>query len=255
MKATLLSTFLACLFYAGYAGGAFAGAVPFSDDFNDIASSPSGFSVKVFQDSGLVFTGGSPTNGYGGFISASGTTQLVMVEDFNAGVGGTSALRLTVETFAEDDNTGAIAFFGGTYEDAVVFTGTVTPADIQSLQVSFDYNTLLSGEYSVRLERFGGDFTNRVDLGTLSSTGGAFQNISFDLSAADPGQVSNLAGAINGSSNPSILQIVFGNSGDPNTYQHTSSLIVDNLAIVIPEPNTAMITLVFGLVVLGLRKR
>ena len=255
MKSNVLTTLMACLLISCGVGELCAGTMPFSDDFNDIAASPSGFSVKVFQDGGLVFSDGSPVNSYGGFIGSGATSQVVMVEDFNAGVGGSSALRMTLETFAQDDNTGAIAFFGGTYEDAAVFNGTVTPADIQSLQISFDYTTVLAGEYSIRLERLGGDFGNRVDLGTLSNTGGTFQSASFDLSAADPGQVSNLAGAINGSADPSILQIVFGNSGDPNTYQHTSSLIVDNLQIAVPEPCSFTLSLVFGLVCTYRRNR
>ena len=255
MKSSTVVTLVACGLFVAASSQGFAGAVPFSEDFNDVASSPSGFSVRVFQESGLVFTGGSPVNTVGGFISAGGTSQLVIVEDFAAGVGGTSALRLTVETFSQDDNTGAIAYFGGTYEDAVVFTGTVTPADIQNLEISFDYKTLLAGEYSVRVEKKGGDFGSRVDLGTLSNTGGTFQNVSFDLSAADPGQIASLAGAINGSSDPSILQFVFGNSGDPNTYQHNSSLVVDNLQVIVPEPSSFALSLVFGLIGLQRRRR
>ncbi len=239
---------LACML--AVCGVSHAAPVGFSDDFNDIAASSSGFSVKVFQDSGLVFQDGSITNSYGGFIGSGASAQVVMVEDFAAGVGGSSALRLSVETLAGDDNTGGINFFGGTYEDAAVFSGTVTEADVQSLTLAFDYATTLTGDYFLRVERLGGDFGNRVDLGLLPNTGGAFQAASFDLGQADPTQVTNLVAAINSSANPSILQIVLANAGDPNTYLNGSSLIIDNLNITaVPEPATTSsiaVAIIFG---------
>ena len=226
----------------------------FSDDFEDIGASPSGFSFNVFQDGGSVASGGSPVNTYGGFIGSGGTAQIVVAEEGNAGVGGGGGIRMTLETFATNDSTGGIAFFGWTYEDAAVFSGTVNAADVEALTLSFDYKTVLGGDYSARVERVGGDFNNRVDLGVLPNTGGLFQTASFDLSAANPGQIANLVGAINSSADPSILQLVIGNAGDPNAYQHTSTIALDNLAIsAIPEPSAPF--LVFAATVAGAANR
>ena len=230
----------AALLMLGIACHAHASGVVYSDDFDDIGSSLTGFSFSVFTDSGQVFSDGSPTNNYSGFIGSGGSAQLVVSEEATGGVGGGGALATKLETFnginggpGEANDTSLLQYFGATYADVAIPTfaaGAITSTDLEGLTLSFDYKTELAGDYFVRVEKIYGDFANRLDLGVLPNTGGTFQNISFDLSDGDAGQLANLLGAVN-SSSTNQLQLVFGNSGDPNTYEHTSTLVIDNLSI------------------------
>ena len=222
------------------------GAVIFSDNFDDVTGS-----FVVLQDSGTTAaSGGTAFNTYGGFIGSSGTGQIVVEEATGAGVGASGAMKMRIETFngingtGDPDDTSGFQFLGFTYQDANVLPTPVNSADIENLTISFDYKTELAGGYSVRVERDNGDFNNRVDLGSLPNTGGVFQSATFDLSLADPSQISNLVNSINsgGSFNPSVLQITFGN-GNNADYQHNSTLIVDNISfqVVVPEPTSSLI--------------
>ena len=236
----LLRIAFAALLMMGLVSQALASGVVYTDDFEDIGTSLSGFSFSVFTDSGLVFSDGTPANNYSGFIGSGGSSQLVVSEEATGGVGGGGALATKLETFnginggpGDPNDTSQLQFFGSTYSDTVVqpFTpGAVTSSDLEGLTVSFDYKTEQAGDYSLRVERVFGDFTNRLDLGVLPNTGGTFQNISFDLADGDAGQLANLLGAVN-ASNSNQLQLVFGNTGDPNSYEHTSTLLIDNLSI------------------------
>ena len=240
MFSCLLRFAFAALLMLGVACHTHASGVVYTDDFEDISTSLSGFSFSVFTDSGLVFSDGTPANNYSGFIGSGSSAQLVVAEEPTTGVGGGGAIATKLETFnginggpGDPNDTSQVQFFGSTYTDTVIqsFTpGLVNSSDLGGLTVSFDYKTELAGEYSVRVERLFGDFANRLDLGVLPNTNGAFQNISFNLSDGDPGQLLNLLGAVN-SSNSNQIQLVFGNSGDPNAYQHTSTLFIDNISI------------------------
>ncbi len=220
---------------------AFGQAVVYSDDFNDISSSPSGFYFDVLQDLGSVFSDGSMSNAIGGFVGSSGTGQLIISEEGSQGVTGVApdgAIKQRIETFSTTDDTSGFLFFGLSYTDGVLpalSPGSISQAEISDLTVSFEYKTDLGGEYSARLEANipGGDFANRLDLGVLTNTGGSFQSATFDLSSADPGQLANFVSSMNGSGNNQV-SVVFGQSGDPNTYQHNSALTIDNLQIESP---------------------
>ena len=227
---------IACAVFPAY------GETIFSDDFDDVTGS-----FLVIDDGGFNTGGGTPANTLGGFIGSSGTGQIVVEENTGAGVDGSGAILMRIETFngingvGDPDDTSGFLFLGFTYADAAILPLPVTVADLQQLTLQFDYKTENAGDYTVRVEKNGGDFENRADLGFLPNTNGVFQSASFDLSLADPVQLANLAGSINANPGP-VLQVVFGN-GDTSQYQNNSTLIIDNIAFisVVPEPTSVVL--------------
>lgn len=158
---------VASLFSAGSAVGQ---VIEFSDDFEDISGSSS-----TRDDTGEISSSGSAVNTYGGFTGPQGTGQIVISELANIGTGGGGGISMEIQTLDQTDDTTAFQFLGFTYQDSDIPSltpGAVAASDLATLTVTFDYKTDLAGDYTFRVEVDGGDFTNRLDLGTLAPPAG-----------------------------------------------------------------------------------
>ena len=162
-----------------------------------------------------------------------------------------------VVEFRRNANGGNPGFAGGGLgefdlaADPSFVNGSLTVADLDQLNISFDLEVVGPSPILFRLER-PSQFQTALDLNITPIVGSGFQNVSVDLATLDLSERNALVDELNGGPSTQI-QLVF--QFDPAITEE-NIVRIDNLLITsVPEPSGTWLLAVCGLAYSTRRRR
>ena len=180
-----------------------------------------------------------------------------------------------VVQFQRNANSGNPGFAGGGLgvfdlaADPSFVNGSLTVADLDQLNISFDLEVVGRSPTLFRLER-SGFFLTTLDLNITPIVGSGFQNVSVDLATLDLSERNALVDALNGlvpnpdpnNNNPpppspsTQIQLVFQFDVADPAITEANIVRIDNLLITsVPEPSGTWLLAVCGLAYSTRRRR
>ena len=165
-----------------------------------------------------------------------------------------------VVEFRRNANSGTPQFAGGGLgefdlaADPSFVNGSLTVADLDRLNISFDLEVVGRSPTLFRLER-PSFFQTALDLNITPIVGSGFQNVSVDLATLDLSERNALVNELNGAESTQIQLIFQFDVADP-AITEANIVRFDNLTITaVPEPSGIWILAVCGLAYFGRRRR
>ena len=139
-------------------------------------------------------------------------------------------------------------------EDPSFVNGSLTVADLDRLNISFDLEVVGRSPTLFRLER-PGIFDTPLDLNITPIVGSGFQNVSVDLATLDFSERNALVAELNGAASTQI-QLVFQFDVAAPAITENNIVRIDNLLITsVPEPSGTWLLAVCGLAYSTRRRR
>ena len=165
-----------------------------------------------------------------------------------------------VVEFRRNANSGTPEFAGGGLgefdlaADPSFVNGSLTVADLDRLNISFDLEVVGRSPTLFRLER-PGIFDTPLDLNITPIVGSGFQNVSVDLATLDFSERNALVAELNGAESTEI-QLVFQFDVAAPAITEANIVRIDNLLITsVPEPSGTWLLAVCGLAYSTRRRR
>ena len=228
------------------------------------------FANSCFADiiTSLTFEGmDSPDNdASNAFVfSNSGDSGLAVDQNFILPGSGEEVVQFQRNAFTTHSFAGGGLGVFNLAADPSFVNGSLTVADLDQLNISFDLEIVGPAPILFRLER-SGFFDTALDLNITPIVDSGFQNVSVDLATLDLSERNDLVAALNGSvldpdtnQQPQAsteIQLVFEFDVAPPAITEDNIVRIDNLFVTsVPEPSGTWLLAVCGLAYSTRRRR